>query len=155
VNAFQRRILLAASCAALGFVLSTMSARAASPTPTPASTASPSPAATASVSAADQKVLDRAKSWYGMLQTGKIDRTQLTKDMNDAMTPAKVEAISQQLKALGSPTTFTQKDTSVVGAYSVYHYNVTVSGGTLVMTFALDKSGQIAGINLRPAGATP
>jgi hypothetical protein len=117
--------------------------------------ASPSPAATASLSAADQKVLAQAKAWYGMLQTGKIDRTQLTKDMNDAMTPQKVEAIAQQLKSLGAPSSFTQKDTSVVGAYTVYHYNVAVAGGVLVMTFALDKSGQIAGINLRPASATP
>jgi len=155
VNALRTRILLVAGCAALGFALSTISARAASATPTPASTASPSPTPTASVSAADQKVLDRAKTWYGMLQTGKIDRAQLTKDMNDALTPAKVEAISQQLKPLGAPSSFTQKDLSAVGAYTVYHYNVAVSGGTLVMTFALDKSGQIAGINLRPAGATP
>jgi hypothetical protein len=117
--------------------------------------ASPSPTATASLSAADQKVLDRAKTWYGMMQTGKIDRTQLTKDMNDALTPEKVAAISQQLKPFGAPSSFTQKDSSVVGSYTVYHYNVGISGGVLVMTFALDKSGQIAGLNLRPASATP
>lgn len=90
-----------------------------------------------------------------MLQTGKIDRSQLTKDMNDALTPAKVETIAQQLKLLGTPSTFTQKDTSTVGAYNVYHYNVGISGGMLIMTFALDKSGQIAGLNLRPAGNGP
>ena len=90
-----------------------------------------------------------------MMQTGKIDRTQLTKDMNDALTPEKVAAIAQQLKPLGAPSSFAQKDSSVVGAYTVYHYNVAVSGGVLVMTFALDKSGQIAGLNLRPASATP
>lgn len=109
----------------------------------------------ASLSAADQKVLERAKSWYGMLQTGKIDRSQLDKDMNDALTPQKVEAIAQQLKPLGPPSSFTQKDTSVVGAYTVYHYNVGVTGGTLVMTFATDKNGQVAGLNLRAAGSGP
>jgi len=114
-----------------------------------------SPAASASLSPVDEKTLERAKSWYQMLQSGTIDRSQLTKDMNDALTPDKVSQISSQLKQLGSPTSFTQDDTSTVQAYTVYHYDVVVTGGTLIMTFALDQSGKVAGLNLRPASGKP
>ena len=147
----DRRLVLSVSLVVLSVVCLRATTLAA--TPTPAS--SPSPAPTTSPAAVDQKVLGQAKSWYNMLASGTIDRSQLTKDMSDALTPEKVTMISTQLKQLGTPKTFTQLDTAAVGAYTVYHYNVGLAGGALVMTFALDQAGKIAGINLRPAGAAP
>ena len=120
--------------------------------PTPA--ASPSPQPSSSTMTIDEKVLGRAKSWFAMLQSGTIDRSQLTQPMNDALTADKLTQISTQLKQLGAPASFTQIDSGPVGPYTVYHYRVGFAAGALIMTVGLDSSGKIAGLNLAPAPAS-
>jgi hypothetical protein len=158
MNAFRVCTGAAAVCLVLSgtLVCTPRPASAASPAPgaSPTATSSSTPAPAAS-GAVDPKVLTRARSWYDMLESGSIDRSQLTKDMDAAMTPDKVSQIAANLKLLGTPTSFTQIDSAAVSAYTVYHYRVGLASGALVMTLALDASGKIAGINLRPDQATP
>ncbi len=111
-------------------------------------TSSPSPSPVASPS--DMEITTRARSWYGMLQSGTIDRTQLDKQLNAALTDAVVKKVSAQLQTLGDPTSFTLTDKMVSGSFTIYHYRVGLATTRVYFTFTLDPDGKIAGLYVSP-----
>jgi len=85
-----------------------------------------------------------------MLQSGTIDRTQLDKQLNAALTDAVVKKVSAQLQTLGDPTSFTLTDKMVSGSFTIYHYRVGLATTRVYFTFTLDPDGKIAGLYVSP-----
>ncbi len=98
----------------------------------------------------DAAVTVRAKEWLHRLQSGNIDRSQLTKQMSDALTPASLISLKQQLGALGEPASFIYKGKQAAGGDTAYLYRIAFSSLTATMTFTLNTAGKIGGLFLRP-----
>jgi hypothetical protein len=71
------------------------------PVTTVISQTAPSSAPSAAATDADAAVAARAKDWLHQIQTGKIDRSQLTDKMNAALTDSMLAQVSAQLAPLG------------------------------------------------------
>jgi len=140
--------------AALVFALAAAGGSAAAAPP-----ASPSPAATAQAAATptpDPAVVARAKSFFHMLQTGKIDRSQLSAQMLTVMTPEKVAQAAAQLGPYGDPVTFEQVRTGTLQGSSYYVYLLAFGDSTkLAYTFAVDGQGKVSGLTVAPAPSAP
>lgn len=95
---------------------------------------------------ADAAVTARAKDWLHQIQTGKVDRSQLTDKMNAALTDSTLASVSSQLAPLGDPTSFTLDSKASKDPYTVYVFKVVWPSVTLTETFAVDQTGKIAGL---------
>lgn len=98
----------------------------------------------------DAAVTTRAKEWLHRLQSGDIDRSQLTKQMSDALTPTSVSTLKQQLGALGEPSGFIYKGKQLTSGETTYLYRVVFSALTATMSLTVRPSGEISGMYLRP-----
>jgi hypothetical protein len=86
------------------------------------------------------------------MQTGDIDRSQLTAAMNADLTPDAIKQISEKFGPLGDPQSFTLLgQQSVAGDETAYVYRVVFKTTTLNEVFVLDKDGKVAGIQFPPA----
>jgi hypothetical protein len=86
------------------------------------------------------------------MQTGDIDRSQLTDEMNTDLTPGVIKQISDQFGPLGDPQSFTPLgEESVAGDETAYVYRVVFKTKTVNEVFVLDKTGKVAGIQFPPA----
>lgn len=107
------------------------------------STPSPAPAASAAM-------LNRAKSVFAQLQSGKVDRSQLTPQMN-AASDAQLKSVQSSI-AHGSPASFEQQQSFSQGGYTYAIYLVTFADGSKVnFVFALDSQGKVAGMRVTGA----
>jgi hypothetical protein len=114
--------------------------------PAPAATTSPAP-----VASVDPAVTARAKEWLHRIQTGDIDRSQLTSAMSGALTPDVVKQVSEQLSSLGDPQTFSFVSQQSLGdGIAGYVYRVTFKSSSIDELIALDKNGKIAALRFRP-----
>ncbi len=115
-------------------------------------TPSPSPSASAAAEGASADPATRAREWLHRMQTGDIDRSQLTATMNADLTPDAIKQISQKFGALGDPLSFTPLgQESVADDETAYVFRVVFKTTTLNEVFVLDKDGKIAGIQFPPA----
>jgi hypothetical protein len=132
------------SCLAMLCALSLPAVATAQSTPAP----SPSPS-----TGADAAVAARAESWLRYIQAGKIDRSQLTAQMNSALTDARIAGVSAQLAPLGDPLSFALQSTSNQGDLTIYVYRITFKSPAPVIdeAFVLDDNGKIAGLWFKPA----
>jgi hypothetical protein len=112
--------------------------------------ATPSPTPTAATNAADAAATARAKDWLHQIQAGKVDRAQLTSQMNTALTEAKLGDVSAQLAPLGDPTAFTLAQKFTRGTLTIYVFTVQFASITATETLALDQDGKIAGLYIVP-----
>jgi hypothetical protein len=117
--------------------------------------AAASPAAAPSAKPAaltgDAAVAARAKAWLGRLQKGDIDRSQLTPEMDAALTAEVIANLRDHFGPLGPPQSFALKGKNALGGITGYVFRVAWAGGTADFTFAVDDaSGKIAGLTLRP-----
>jgi hypothetical protein len=134
----------------LSALLSGSAASAATGTPSPAPSATASAAAPAQSPYADPAT--RAREWLHRMQTGDIDRSQLTDEMNTDLTPGVIKQISDQFGPLGDPQSFTLLgEESVAGDETAYVYRVVFKTKTVNEVFVLDKAGKVAGIQFPPA----
>jgi hypothetical protein len=86
------------------------------------------------------------------MQTGDIDRSQLTATMNADLTPDVIKQIRAKFGALGDPLSFTPLgQQSVADDETAYVYRVVFKTTTLNEVFVLDKDGKVAGIQFPPA----
>ena len=115
--------------------------------------ASPSPAPSASASAQplDPAVLGRAKDWFHRVQTGTIDRTQLSDDLSARLGPDNGAALAKQTGGLGDPATFEFARTIATDAETTYIFRLTfASGQALSWALTIDATGKITKLALRP-----
>jgi len=107
------------------------------------STPSPAPSANAAMR-------KRAEAAFAQLQAGKVDRSQLTPQMN-AASDAQFKSVQASI-AHGAPTSFEQQQSFSQGGYTYAVYLVTFSDGAKVnFVFALDSQGKVAGMRVTGA----
>jgi hypothetical protein len=135
--------MAAVLAASLGAVIPA-SAQTAAPSALP----SPSPSATPS---AAPSAYARAKEWLHRVQTGDLDRKQLTDKMNAAITPDSLKTVSAQMAAYGEPVSMVLQGVRTEGDTTFYDYLVTFKGAKLEYFFDVDKDGKISGLGFRPA----
>lgn len=117
-----------------------------------AQSASPQPAATALPSAAaDATVMPRAKEWLHRLQTGDIDRAQLSDKMNAALTPDMAKQAAAKFGPLGDPKSFTYSGQQAHGDDTAYMFRVTFASGAYDEVFVINAQGKVDGLFLPPA----
>lgn len=134
-------------CILAMLVANPVTVSAVEPTPSPSAAASP-----ASGQDAGAAVAARAKEWLHRLQTGDIDRSQLTDAMNAALTPDVIKSLSSKFGPLGDPQSFTFAGQQLVqGDMTAYVYRVVFKSTMLTEVFVLDKDGKVAGIQFPPA----
>ncbi len=154
-----RLLVFLAVCAVLSGNASA-SDLAPSPTPAPspssAASAPPSPAVSGSPSAqtVDPKITARAKEWAHRVAVDNIDRSQLTPEMNAALTDALAKQVAGEVGPLGEPTTFTFVTTRSSSTGTLYVYHVGFKSTTLDWIFVLDPNGKISGMLFRPPSGT-
>lgn len=117
------------------------------------STPAPSPSASAAATPApDPAVLARAKAWYRMLQTGKLDRQQMSDVANKAITDRLVAQAQAALAPLGDPVSFDQIQTASQSGISLWVYMLTFkSGDRWKFAFGTDADGRVALLQVVPA----
>jgi hypothetical protein len=140
---------------------------AAEPSPPAASSAAPSPPATSPTlpasalpigSAApvpapsvDQAITIRAIDWLHRLQSGRIDRTQLSIPFNKLLTPDAVTGIEAQLRSLGPVKSYAYVGDALSHGVHGYQYRVVFTAAPYEYLFEIDTKGDVAGILLTPA----
>ncbi len=146
----MQRLQLIVAAALLAFAGTGVAAMAAP-------TAAPSPAAsTAPTPTPDPAMVARAKSFFKMLQTGQLDKSQLSAEALTSLTPDKLAAAKAALAPLGDPVTFEQVATGVKGTLSYYVYLLSFGNGAkLNYVFALDAQSKVAGLQVAPAQSSP
>lgn len=108
------------------------------------STPSPAPAPSS-------PMLARAKAVFAQLQAGKVDRSELTPQMNGAATDSQLKS-AQASVAHGSAVSFEQQQSFSQGGYTYAVYLVTFSDGSKVnFVFAEDAQGKVAGMRVTNA----
>ena len=111
------------------------------------STPSPGPAA-------NTAMLARAKAAFAQLQAGKVDRTQLTPQMNTA-SDAQFKSVQSSI-AHGPPVSFAQQQSFSQGGNTYAIYLVTFADGSKVnFVFALDSQGKVSGMRVTGAAGVP
>jgi CubicO group peptidase (beta-lactamase class C family) len=97
----------------------------------------------------DPSITARVKGIVANLQTGTFDRTQLTQNMSDLLTPALLKAAKGQLGPLGTPVAYIYKGTVAGTKPATYQYLVRFRDGTgLRVLVAFDADGRIATLGL-------
>jgi hypothetical protein len=109
------------------------------------------PAQTAATPSPDPAMLARAKAAFAQLQSGKIDRTLLSSEMNAALTDDKLAAVKGAIGNLGTPVSFEQQRAGTQGDVRYAVYLVTfLNGPRLNFLFGVDPQGKVAGMRLLP-----
>lgn len=135
--------LLAAS-AALFAMPAAAQTRPATPSVASASAAQPIPPE-------DPAVTKRAMEWFQAFQSGSIDRTQLTDQVNAKLTPSMLASMKKQLIPLGVPTGIAYGGARDVKGDTVYRYVVVFPVGALQEYLSVDKvSHKISGVIFLP-----
>jgi hypothetical protein len=120
----------------------------------PLSAASPSPAASASPApgpTVDPAITAKAKEWLHRFQTGDLDRSQLSSQMNTALTSDVVKQLKDELAPLGDAQSFKITSQQSLGeGITAYVYSVTFKSSSINEIIAFDASGKISGFRLTP-----
>ncbi len=119
--------------------------------PSAAPSASPATAPPAPVPTEEPGITARAKDWFSRIQSGNLDRTQLTAQANAAFTDAVVKNVAGQIAPLGTPTAFTFVDKRAIGDNTAYTYKLSFGSTALYYIFVLDIAGRVSGLRLVPA----
>ena len=139
-----------AALCVLALLATGTAAAGASPSATASAAASASPVPTP---APDPAVLARAEDWFGRIEAGAIDRSQLTPEMNRALTDASLKDVASQMAPRGKAKSFEQVQTGSKDGSAFYVYSVTLaSGDRWLYVFALDlATKKISGLRVAPA----
>lgn len=96
------------------------------------------------------KITALARQWIGRLQTGDVDRSQLTSKMSAVFSSDVVRVLKRDIGGLGEPTSFVYRGMQSAGGIAVYKYRVQFPALALLLTLGIDSQGKIAGLNLTP-----
>ena len=89
----------------------------------------------------------RAKDWLRRLRADDLDRSQLTADLNAALTPEVLAPVRKDLNERGDPASVTFARAAKLAGVTAYVYDVTYAAKpALQYTFSLDDAGKIAGL---------
>ena len=82
------------------------------------------------------------------MQTGDIDRSQLSAAFGKHLTAQMVVGMKQGLAALGDPTSFVYRGKSKASGATAYQYSVGFKGAHLDFTIAVDGDGKISALGI-------
>lgn len=94
------------------------------------------------------KIRALAQEWLVRLQTGNVDRTQLTADAAKELTPARARASARKALAIGKPRAFVYEGMVYRGRRFGYSYRLTFAGAVVSFDLLLTESGKIADLEL-------
>jgi hypothetical protein len=141
-------IALTSSC--VGSTRPALAAGSGSPTPAaaPSSAVSASPAPGPTV---DPAITAKAKEWLHRFQTGDLDRSQLSSQMNTALTTDVVKQLKDELSPLGDAQSFKITSQQSLGeGITAYVYRVAFQSSSIDEIIAFDSNGKISGFRLTP-----
>jgi len=98
----------------------------------------------------DQAVTVRAIDWLHRLQTGDVDRTQLTLAFNKVLTPDRVQGIVERLRPLGKVTRYAFVGEATSHGVRAYQFSVDFAAAKYIYLFEVDDKDEVAGILLTP-----
>jgi D-alanyl-D-alanine carboxypeptidase len=104
------------------------------------------------------KVRVLAQQWLARLQTGNIDRSQLTAEAAKELTPASARALAAKAHAIGKPLAFVYRGAGYYSPKLFYTYKLTFSGAIVLYYVILSENGKIITLDLQredPALAHP
>lgn len=100
----------------------------------------------------DSAMLASATRWFAQLQAGKIDRSQLTPQMNAALSDAQLKNLESSVANLGTPVSFDQQLVFSQAGFTYALYRLTfANGATLGFVFAVDAERKVSGMRLTGA----
>jgi len=103
------------------------------------------------VAGEDTAITKLAQQWWIALMSGKVDRSRLTPEMSQALTPAMLSASGAQLRVLGKPVRWIYRGEQEGAGAKVYQYRVAFGSGTVLnVIMALAPDGKLAGYVARP-----
>jgi hypothetical protein len=113
----------------------------------------PSPAPAATVPQIPAAITARAIDWLHRLAVGKIDRSQLTTEVNAQLTDAVAKSMEQKLGPLGDSLGFSPADVQHNKGQTAYIYKVDYAHDTTLFFFFVldDSSGKISGLRFSNA----
>ncbi|HEY1654537.1 MAG TPA: serine hydrolase domain-containing protein [Candidatus Tumulicola sp.] len=95
------------------------------------------------------KVRALAKRWLARLQTGDIDRSQLSTEGAKVLTPAYARALVSNARAIGTPQSFVYRGVSYTNRKLFYAYILRFSHATVFYYVVLTKGGRIRDLDLQ------
>lgn len=118
-----------------------------------AAIASPSPAPAATLPQIPAAITARAIDWLHRVQVDKIDRSQLTSEVNAQLTAAVAKSMADKLGPLGDSVGFSPADIQHSKGQTAYIYKVDYPRDTtLYFIFVLDdSSGKVSGLRFSNA----
>lgn len=107
------------------------------------------PPPSTTTTATNPKMLARAKTWFAELQSGSIDRAQLSSSASANLTDATISNARSMIGRLGAPVSFVQQRAGTQGGVSYGIYLVTFKNGQkLDFLFAVDGTGKVTSLGL-------
>ncbi|MBV9270330.1 MAG: beta-lactamase family protein [Candidatus Eremiobacteraeota bacterium] len=89
-----------------------------------------------------------ARRWIERMQTGDIDKSQLSPAFARHLTPQLVGGMKQELAPLGAPTSLIYRGKSKAKGSMAYQYSVGFKGARLDFTIAVDGDGKISALGI-------
>jgi CubicO group peptidase (beta-lactamase class C family) len=112
----------------------------------PTIVAAPLPPGFAPASAGEvSSVTARAKDWFHQLQSGNVDRAQLTPDFAARLTPQFLQQVRTGVAALGDPGGWVYLGAVKQGDVTIYTYRIRLGGAAREWSVGLAPDGKIAG----------
>jgi hypothetical protein len=107
------------------------------------------------VAGENQAVTARVKRWLDQIETGKIDRTGMSKALAAYMTPPAVEFAREEFLPLGPATGLVFRGTSTRGSTTDYSYNVSFASAQEYVVLGIDAHDKIASFLFKPYDDSP
>jgi hypothetical protein len=89
-----------------------------------------------------------ARQWVHRIQTGDIDKSQLTAKFASHLTPQMVDQVKDNLAPFGVPTSFVYRGKSAVHGATEYDYSVGFKSARIKLSLAIDHNGKIAALGI-------
>jgi len=96
----------------------------------------------------DPAITALARQWMHRMQTGDIDKSQLSSAFAKHLTPQMIGGMKQGLAPLGDPTSFVYRGKSKESGSTAYQYSVGFKGARLDLTIAIDGHGKISSLGI-------
>jgi CubicO group peptidase (beta-lactamase class C family) len=96
----------------------------------------------------DPAITALARQWMRRMQTGDIDKSQLSASFAKHLTRDMVSGMKEDLAPLGDPTSFVYRGKSKTNGATAYQYSVGFKGARLQLTIAVDSQGKISALGL-------
>ena len=110
----------------------------------------PSAAVATSAAGEDPAVTARLRDWVGRLESGNLDRSQLTPRMSAHLSPSMVAEIKTEMAPLGAPQQLLYVSKSVTPRGTIYTYRAVFAAATFNLHIAIDTQGKIGGLTMTP-----